>query len=345
MNNIKIALTLLSILFTVNLSAQGDHVFDWTHSNGGISPTIGESIATDAQGNVYTVGTFSGTLDLDPTSGLDLHISAGGDDVFIQKLTASGNFVWAKSFGGKANEVVKSICIDTSGYIYTTGQFTDTVDLDPSSSIDLHTENGGRFSFIQKLDTSGNFVWAKSFGGLGVSDRVYATASVVDFKGNVYTTGSFRGISDFDPGINTFNLTAAGGYNHIFISKLNASGDFVWAKRLDGNSYSITTDGSGNIYTTGSFGQTAVVDFDPGSGTFNLTSATLIGHSFGGVIASLYAEKYPEKTKSIILVSAPLSMQETFSTILKSSKSIYTSKKDSINLYYINMLEKMIYNV
>lgn len=74
---------------------------------------------------------------------------------------------------------------------------------------------------------------------------------------------------------------------------------------------------------------------------FNLTSATLIGHSFGGVIATLYAEKHPNKTTSIILVSAPLSMQETLSTILKSSKSIYTSNKDSVNLNYINMLEKM----
>ena len=74
---------------------------------------------------------------------------------------------------------------------------------------------------------------------------------------------------------------------------------------------------------------------------FNLTSATLIGHSFGGIIATLYAEKYPNKTKSIILVSAPLSMQETLSTILKSSKSIYISNKDSVNLNYINMLEKM----
>ena len=74
---------------------------------------------------------------------------------------------------------------------------------------------------------------------------------------------------------------------------------------------------------------------------FNLTSATLIGHSFGGVIATLYAEKYPNKTKSIILVSAPISMQETFSTILKSSKSIYTSNRDLVNLNYINMLEKM----
>ncbi|TXE15353.1 alpha/beta hydrolase [Psychroserpens burtonensis] len=74
---------------------------------------------------------------------------------------------------------------------------------------------------------------------------------------------------------------------------------------------------------------------------FNLTSAILIGHSFGGIIATLYAEKYPNKTKSIILVSAPLSMQETLSTILKSSKSIYISNKDSVNLNYINMLEKM----
>lgn len=74
---------------------------------------------------------------------------------------------------------------------------------------------------------------------------------------------------------------------------------------------------------------------------FNLTSATLIGHSFGGVIATLYAEKNPNKTKSIILLSAPLSMQETLSTILESSKLIYTNNNDSVNLNYINMLEKM----
>lgn len=74
---------------------------------------------------------------------------------------------------------------------------------------------------------------------------------------------------------------------------------------------------------------------------FNLKSATLIGHSFGGVIATLYAEKYPNKTRSIVLVGAPISMQETLSTILESSKDIYISKKDSTNLNYISMLEKM----
>jgi len=74
---------------------------------------------------------------------------------------------------------------------------------------------------------------------------------------------------------------------------------------------------------------------------FNLTSATLIGHSFGGVIATLYAENNPDKTKSIVLISAPLSMQETLTTILESSKSIYIRNEDSVNLNYISMLEKM----
>lgn len=74
---------------------------------------------------------------------------------------------------------------------------------------------------------------------------------------------------------------------------------------------------------------------------FNLKKATLIGHSFGGIIATLYAEKYSENINSVILVSAPLSLQETFKTIIKSAKIIYETKQDNINLNYLNILENM----
>ncbi|WP_299438335.1 alpha/beta hydrolase [uncultured Aquimarina sp.] len=74
---------------------------------------------------------------------------------------------------------------------------------------------------------------------------------------------------------------------------------------------------------------------------FNLKEASLIGHSFGGIVGTLYAEKYPNKIKFLVLVAAPLSIQETFSTIIKTSKRIYEKNKDSINLKYIGMLEKM----
>lgn len=69
--------------------------------------------------------------------------------------------------------------------------------------------------------------------------------------------------------------------------------------------------------------------------------STLIGHSFGGIIASLFAEKYPEEIQSIILVGAPVSLQETFKIILESSKNIYQKKSNIINLKFIFMHEMM----
>lgn len=74
---------------------------------------------------------------------------------------------------------------------------------------------------------------------------------------------------------------------------------------------------------------------------YNLEKATLIGHSFGGIVATLFAENYPKKVTSIILVGAPVSLQETFTNIISKSKEIYKSKKDSINLNYVVILENM----
>jgi proline iminopeptidase len=74
---------------------------------------------------------------------------------------------------------------------------------------------------------------------------------------------------------------------------------------------------------------------------YQLTKATLIGHSFGGVVATLFAENYPAKVESIILVGAPVSLQATFKNIISKTKNIYETKKDSLNLNYISMLEIM----
>lgn len=74
---------------------------------------------------------------------------------------------------------------------------------------------------------------------------------------------------------------------------------------------------------------------------FDLQSSVLIGHSFGGMIATLFAVKYKEKIESIVLVGAPISLQESFKTIIDSSREIYQSRSDSTNLNYLDMLEKM----
>ncbi len=72
-----------------------------------------------------------------------------------------------------------------------------------------------------------------------------------------------------------------------------------------------------------------------------IEKAVLIGHSFGGIVATLFAEKNPILVQSVVLVGAPVSLQESFRTIIKKSKQIYEQKKDSVNLKYIALLEKM----
>lgn len=74
---------------------------------------------------------------------------------------------------------------------------------------------------------------------------------------------------------------------------------------------------------------------------YSLKSATLMGHSFGGIVATVFAESNPKQVESIVLVGAPVSLQATFKNIIAKSKGIYQTKKDSINLYYVAMLERM----
>ena len=244
--------------------------FVWAKRIGGGDTDEGLAIALDASGNVYATGVFRVTADFDPSAGVFNLTSAGDADIFILKLDASGNFLWAKQMGGVVNDFGFSIALDASNNVYATGSFGDTADFDPGiGTFDLISA-GNTDNFVSKLDSNGNFLWAKQLGGTDDDDS-YAIA--VDAIGNVYTIGTFYATADFDPGVGTYNLTAVGQYD-IFISKLDASGNFAWAKRIGGavidEGYAIAVDASGNVYSTGSFGGT--VDFDPGAGTLNLTA-------------------------------------------------------------------------
>ena len=129
---------------------------------------------------------------------------------------------------------------------------------------------GAQDFFIEKIDAIGNLLWAKQFGGI---EGDISNAIIADYEGNVYVTGFFSGIVDFDPGIDIFNLTSFTGSN-IFVLKLDNNGNFIWAKQMEGMGYNgaaaISIDKMNNVILTGYFEDT--VDFDPGVGNFNLIS-------------------------------------------------------------------------
>lgn len=254
--------------------------FVWAKLLGGAQGSIADvsSIAIDQAGNVYTAGYCNGTVDFDPgTATYDITNGNGG--IFVSKLSSSGTFVWAKSMGGGqgSNAKAYSVAVDAAGNVYTTGYFTSTVDFNPGTAVyNIISPTSNMDIFISKLNSSGDFVWAKSMG----STNPDAGRSIaVDIAGNVFTTGWFTGTVDFDPGAGVYNLTSPGNAD-IYISKLNASGAFVWAKRMGGGAgsdlhdygFDITLDNTGNIYTTGSFAGT--VDFNSGGPPNNLTTSS-----------------------------------------------------------------------
>ena len=256
-------------IFVSKLDFNGDFV--WAKAMVGNYKEFGSSgssIAVDAAGNVYTTGKFELTVDFDPGPGTAFLHSIASVSIFISKLDANGDFVWAQAFiYGHGT----SIAVDATGHVYTTGVFYgNPTDFDPGPGIVNLANAGENDIFVSKLDTDGHFIWAKGIGGTSW-DQTNSIA--LDPEGNVYLTGYFRNTVDFDPGPGTTNLTSM-GFEDIFLSKLTTEGEFVWARAMNGArgdlGNSIAVDAAGYIYSVGSFRET--VDFDPGASTFNLTS-------------------------------------------------------------------------
>lgn len=258
---------------TLTLNAQGLSL-DWAISIGSSEGDTyrretGESIVTDQFGNLYISGQFEESADFDPSQGV-LNISSnGGSDFFVLKLNSEGGLIWVKSFGGTGHDYGESIQLDEAGNILVVGFYEETVDFDPGVGVFDMTANTTD-DFILKLTSDGDFLWAKSIEGPGLG---WAFSVTCDTDNNVLIAGRFFETVDLNPNAGTFHATSNGSYD-IYLLKLDENGDFLWVKTFGGVyldwGFCIDTDVSGNVYMCGAFD--AIVDFDPGPATYNLTA-------------------------------------------------------------------------
>lgn len=271
---------ILILFLLISFGTTAQPKFEWAKQMGSkLTQTgnidIGRSIALDKSGNVYTTGVFWDKANFDMPPGSYYLTSAGASDVFISKMRNNGDLVWAKQLAGQNYTEGNDITVDDNGNLYIVGSFEAATDFDPGSGTYSLTPKGYKDAFVCKLDSNGNFIWAKQFGGEAQAmDQCEARSVAVDASGNVYTTGLILyGKADFDPGAGNYLLTTAGDFD-IFISKLDSNGNFVWANRIGGNkrdvSSKIVSDEKGNICLTGTY--TGSVDFDPGAGTLILST-------------------------------------------------------------------------
>jgi len=204
-------------LFILKLDTDGN--FIWVKHIGGPGRERGERITIDPNGNVFTTGIFSSTVDFDPGPGVfnlttptSGGVWGGGSGTFVQKLDSNGDLIWAKAYFGSG----ESIVTDANGNSYITSRFVNTGDFDPGPGVTNLTSQGDLDIAIVKLDSNGDFVWARRIGGTG---KEFSNKIIIDGSGDLYLQGVFENTVDFDLGTGVNNLTASTGDPDPFLFK------------------------------------------------------------------------------------------------------------------------------
>lgn len=167
----------------------------------------------------------------------------GGDPAPAATVTEQS---WATRFGTSSVQSHYDVATDASKNVYVTGGFS-------GSSLTLGSTTlsriGSTDGYVAKLDQAGNVIWAKNFGGAGVT--LNGRSVGVDASGNVFVAGNFSGGSPTTPAM-TLN-----GSSNYYVIKLDSGGNVLWSKNFGpGSAFdlnrAIYVDSSGNVFMVGS---------------------------------------------------------------------------------------------
>ena len=242
--------------------------YKWAKSAIGTGGDRGNSICTDADGNIIVTGRFRSPSITFGDITLTNSDTGSSADVFIVKYDSSANVLWAKSAGGKADDMGMSCCTDASGNIILIGGFECPAIT--FGKITLTNVSKSSDIFIVKYSPDGEVLWAKSAGG-ETFEGDYSTCAI-DSKGNIIIASSFN-----SPTISfgSITLTNSGTGSDTFIAKYSSNGDLLWVKGAVGPkndmSQSCSIDAEGNIIVCGYFTGATI--------TFESTTLTNAGGS------------------------------------------------------------------
>ena len=265
--------------------ASGSLIF--SHS---IPNAIGEDIALDPKGNIWIAGTFTGTIDLDPSAEEALWASNGGKDMFFAQYSAEGSLLYSYATGDIFDDGIFSLAIDLQNNIYFTGVMEGNIDFDPSSDTSVLLSYMPQ-SFVAKYTQEGVLITAFPAGpGMFMAPFGDVGRGIhVDRDQHIYLTGfHFPTPIPASPYIEKYDANGVNVYSHTF---LNGEGDLL---RVNTTGAAIISDEGGNAYVTGVYAGSA--DFDPseniltlplsgGGGIFltkfNSTGELLFAHGWG----------------------------------------------------------------
>jgi hypothetical protein len=244
----------MSDIFIAKADNSGNWV--WAKSIGGTQADLGFGICRDNQGNLLVTGSFRDRVNFGATS----LRSAGETDIFIAKLDASGNFLWAIKFGDEKFDSGLDIASDNEGNCYVTGEY---------SRIGWDYDNRKFTNYLQKdlfagkWDANGERLWTTFAGSLQVESGL---GIAVAADGNVFITGNYYGNIHITPYGKSETIISYRGGSDIYLAKLDSSGNWLWMSSIKGTGDDkikcLALDSSGNIYLSGTLsGEVSILDY------------------------------------------------------------------------------------
>ena len=252
--------------------------FLWAKCPVGDSDNIIWGVSSDAFGNVYVIGSFTGDSLVFDSDTLRNSSSGGLADIFIAKYDTFGNVVWAKSAEGSDYDRANEICTDIAGNILLTGFFQSSIFIFGTDTLINSSTLGYADLFILKLDSFGNVIWAKSAGG-ALTENANSVCS--DVFGNSYIAGYFSSASLV---FGTTTLINSGTGNDIFVAKYDPSGNVLWANSAGGGGDDKALDISANI----NGGASVTGYFYSPSISFGGTTLTNAGGGYSDIFITKY---------------------------------------------------------
>lgn len=214
----------------------------WSRVDGGPGDDVARGIATDAQGNTFITGSYSGLAQFGTVT-----LGVQGDaDVFVAKYGPDGDFLWVAHGGGPFDEQGSAVATDAEGNVFVCGRYRSTCTFGAST---IGTVNNNFDAFLGKLDADGNWLWIRRAGDIGGEE---ANAVAVDAQGFAYITGWYSSpIAVFS----SQQVSPVGGGADIFLAKYDPTGTCLWVRGAGATSSdqgnALAIDSQGYPYISG----------------------------------------------------------------------------------------------
>lgn len=246
----------------------------WAVAIGGSSDEYGLGITSDSSDNIIVVGNFSSASIVLGITTLN-NRGTNTPDMFIARLDANGNFIWARSEGCTNYDNCAGVDMNTvSGDIYVSAAYyLDTMFI----GNDTLPNRGGYDMVLMKFDINGNYLWSRGAGG---NFNDLANAVAFDANGFVITTGGFASDSMVFP--TDVLINPVSGLPETWVVKYDVNGTCIWAERAgagdNDHSVAVDVDQNGTIYLGGHYH----------SGSFVFGNDTLVNQGQGDVYLLVY---------------------------------------------------------